>query len=147
MSFLADTNIILRLTQPQHSMYAAAFTSLATLRRRGEIGYLTSQNLIEFWRTCTRPVDQNGLGMTIIEAETELNRVENRFPLLPDLPDIYPQWRRLVTTYAVKGVNVHDARLVAAMLVHGLTHILTFNTTDFRRYAEITSVNPREITD
>ena len=29
---------------------------------------------------------------------------------------------------------------VAAMLVHGLTHILTFNTTDFRRYAEITLV-------
>ena len=45
-------------------------------------------------------------------------------------------------TYKVIGVNVHDARLVAAMLVHGLTHILTFNIADFARYSEITAVNP-----
>ncbi len=44
------------------------------------------------------------------------------------------------------GVNVHDARLVAAMLVHGLTHILTFNTPDFRRFSQITVVHPSEIT-
>ena len=77
MSFLADTNIILRLTQPQHPMYAAAFNSLATLRRRGEIGYLTSQNLIEFWRTCTRPVEKNGLGMTI-RADSVTKRYNER---------------------------------------------------------------------
>lgn len=39
-------------------------------------------------------------------------------------------------------VNVHDTRLVAAMLVHGLTHILTFNISDFLPYPEITAVNP-----
>jgi predicted nucleic acid-binding protein len=49
---------------------------------------------------------------------------------------------RLVVAYGVKGVNVHDARLVAAMLVHGLTHILTFNISDFARYSEITAVHP-----
>ena len=38
-----------------------------------------------------------------------------------------------------------DAKLVAAMLVHGLTHILTFDISDFARYSEITAVNPREI--
>ncbi len=32
------------------------------------------------------------------------------------------------------ATNVHDARLTAAMLVHGLTHILTFNISDFARY-------------
>jgi predicted nucleic acid-binding protein len=29
---------------------------------------------------------------------------------------------------------VHDARLVAAMNVHGVRRILTFNTDDFARY-------------
>lgn len=32
-------------------------------------------------------------------------------------------------------VWVHDARLAATMLAHGLSHILTFNTADFARYA------------
>jgi hypothetical protein len=40
---------------------------------------------------------------------------------------------------------VHDARLVAVMRVHSLTHILTFNTTDFIRYPAITVVHPRDV--
>jgi predicted nucleic acid-binding protein len=34
----------------------------------------------------------------------------------------------------VLGTKVHDARLVAAMNVHGIERILTFNTGDFARY-------------
>jgi hypothetical protein len=38
-------------------------------------------------------------------------------------------------------------RLVAAMLVHGITHILTFNTKDFARYSEIIAVNPTKMNE
>ncbi len=44
-------------------------------------------------------------------------------------------WRQLVVTYNVSGVQVHDAHLVATMLANGVSHILTFNTADFMRYA------------
>ena len=54
-------------------------------------------------------------------------------------------WRRLVVTYAVSGKNVHDAKLVAAMNVHGVKSILTFNAKDFVRYSEITVVSPAEV--
>ena len=60
---------------------------------------------------------------------------------MADTASVYDEWERLVIQYQVKGVNVHDARLTAAMLVHGLTHILTFNIEDFNRYVmEITPV-------
>ena len=36
----------------------------------------------------------------------------------------------------------HDARLVALMKVHGITHVLTLNPIDFARYAEITAITP-----
>lgn len=63
-----------------------------------------------------------------------------------DTPAIFKQWETLVKTYQVKGVNVHDARLVAVMIVNKLSHILTFNVDDFRRYnSEITIVHPNEI--
>lgn len=39
------------------------------------------------------------------------------------------------------------AKLVASMLVHGLTHILTFNFGDFARYSEITAVHPDDVQD
>ena len=62
--------------------------------------------------------------------------------LLPDNEAIYHQWRQLVVTYAVTGVKVHDARLAAAMRVHGVTHLLTLNTSDFERYPGISAVHP-----
>ena len=59
---------------------------------------------------------------------------------------VFNQWERLVNTYEVKGVNVHDARLVAVMLVYNLTHILTFNINDFKKFsAEVTIINPLDI--
>jgi hypothetical protein len=46
----------------------------------------------------------------------------------------------------VKGAKVHDTRLVAFMLVHRLSYILTFNIKDFRRFrTEITPISPKEI--
>ena len=35
-----------------------------------------------------------------------------------------------------------DARLVAAMTVHGVRHVLTFNGEDFSRYPGITVLDP-----
>jgi predicted nucleic acid-binding protein len=51
----------------------------------------------------------------------------------------------LVDTNNVKGVQVHDARLAAAMRIHGISHVLTFNQPDFSRYANITIVRPQDI--
>ena len=56
------------------------------------------------------------------------------FTILPDTPDIYPVWEDLVTRHRVIGKPAHDARLVAAMKVHGLTAILTFDRAGFSRY-------------
>ncbi|OKH37278.1 twitching motility protein PilT [[Phormidium ambiguum] IAM M-71] len=147
MSYLLDTNILLRSSEPSHPMFTMATTATSILLNRGEELYITPQNLIEFWNVCTRPKDKNGLGYSIAETKAEVEKLKTMFPLLPDISAIYPEWERLVSTYQVKGVNVHDARLVAAMLVHGITHILTFNVEDFRRYAEINPVNPGGVTD
>jgi predicted nucleic acid-binding protein len=67
--------------------------------------------------------------------------------LLPDGPPVYAAWRDLVAAHSVSGKQVHDARLVAAMMVHGVTHLLTLNTADFTRYREITAVHPRALVD
>ena len=45
----------------------------------------------------------------------------------------------------VIGKNAHDARLVAAMRVHGVTHLLTFNDQDFARYTGITVLTPAAV--
>jgi predicted nucleic acid-binding protein len=123
-----------------------AANAIRTLRGRGEQLHIVLQNLIEFWNVYTRPIERNGLGRSVAETQAEVNRLKALFPLLLDTEAIYQEWERLVVAYGIRGINVHDARLVAAMLVHGLTHILTFNVSDFARYSEITTINPSTIT-
>lgn len=145
MPYLLDTNVLLRSAESGHPMQAVAVNAVATLLGRGEQLYITPQNLIEFWAVATRPGDVNGLGMTTAEALAELDQLEHQFPLLSDAPAVYQEWRHLLATYNVLGVRVHDTRLVAVMRAHQITHILTFNPGDFRRYAEVVVVQPHEV--
>ena len=45
-----------------------------------------------------------------------------------------------------KIVTSNDPSLVAAMSVHRLTKLLTFNDRDFKRFTEIIVVSPQNIT-
>ena len=65
MRCLLDTNVLLRGFDRNHPMYRVVRRAIITLRRHDNRLYLTSQNLIEFWAVATRPVDANGLGMSI----------------------------------------------------------------------------------
>jgi predicted nucleic acid-binding protein len=42
-----------------------------------------------------------------------------------------------VKQHAVSGKSAHDARIVAAMIVHGIERLVTFNVRDFKRYEGI----------
>jgi hypothetical protein len=54
-------------------------------------------------------------------------KLERILMLLPDSPATYPERKRLVIKHSVQGIKVHDTRLVAAMNVHGVGRILSFN--------------------
>jgi predicted nucleic acid-binding protein len=124
MAHLADTNCLLRWAQPHHPLHPIARAAITELHRRGESVFIAPQNLIEFWNVATRPVNRNGFGLTPAQADQELTRLEGLFLIAPDTPAIFGVWRQLVVAIGVSGVQVHDARLVAVMQVHGLTHIV-----------------------
>ena len=90
--------------------------------------------------------EQNGFGITPAKAASYLARVNRAFPVLPDTPAVHVEWQRLVTDHGVSGKKAHDARLVAAMRVHGIERILTFNTADFRRYPGLSVLHPADVT-
>lgn len=144
MAILFDTNILLRWTQKHHPHFAMAVRVLKALRNRNEELHIAPQNIVEFWAVAIRPLNQNGLGMTIEQAVLEIENLKSLFGLLPELP-LHEEWQRIVTRYRVSGKNVHDARLVAAMSVHGIGEILTFNVQDFARYTEISVLDPSQV--
>ncbi len=143
MLVLVDTNVLLRVVEPLHAHHKPAVAAVRALRQADHVLCLVPQIHYAFWVAATRPLAVNGLGMTPEEADAELkNLAAPLFRFLRDERGIYDPWRDLVRTQRVQGKSAHDARLVAAMQRHGITHILMFNVADFRAYPSITVIDP-----
>jgi predicted nucleic acid-binding protein len=147
MIHLADTNFSLRFAVKQNPQHQIIRQAVRNLRNRGDEICIVPQTCVEFWNVATRPVKNNGFGFSIADADFFLRLIERIFPLLPDDARVHQEWRKLVLSFGVSGVQVHDARIVAAMLIHQVTHILTFNTSDFARYSSIgiVAVDPNKV--
>jgi len=144
-AYLVDTNVLLRFVKPDDRDYPLVRSAVHRLWMAGDDLCYTSQNLAEFWNTCTRPADRHGFGLSIPEVDRRARFVEDQFTFLEDSKAVHDEWRNLVVGHSVSGVQVHDARLVAAMHVHQVTRLLTFNIRDFRRYTRITPVHPQTV--
>ncbi|MGE0883237.1 MAG: type II toxin-antitoxin system VapC family toxin [Blastocatellales bacterium] len=146
MIYFADTNILLRFLNRADPNYTATRAAVRILKSRGDGVVTAAQNLAEFWNTLTRPASaRSGYGLSTVDAEFRLRYIERHFSLLPDSPLAYAEWRRLVTTSGVSGVQVHDARIAALMKTYQVTHIITLNKRDFLRYSGIIPLRPQEI--
>ena len=68
------------------------------------------------------------------EALADTERFAVAFDVLEDGPEVGAQLHDLCRSVALGGRQVHDANIVATMLTHGETRLLTANQGDFRRF-------------
>ena len=142
---LIDSNILIRWVKRDSADYAVVGNAVKRIVDSGLVLCYTSQNLGQFCNVLTRPADRNGYGFRPEQAEQRAEDVETAFRLLPDSPAVHTVWRQLLTAHRISGVQVHDARLVASMLVHQVPRILTYNTRDFQRFGMITAIHPLQL--
>ena len=142
---LSDSKILLRYSDPTHLQYQEAKDAIKQVGRRGDILCIVPQNLVEFRAVATRPVSVNGLGMSQEQVKASLQQFLQFYVLFEETPAIFVEWERLVETYGSEGKQNHDARIVAAMNIHGITAILTFNSADFVRYPGLTVYMPKDL--
>ena len=149
MAYLVDTSILVRLANRADVQHAIAAQTMLELHDLGDVLHVTPQNLIEFRNVATRPVKNNGLGLSLAAADTHAADFEATLPLLIDTPAIFPQWKSIVQSLGIIGKQVHDARLVAVCHVHGVKKLLTFNAAHFSALAKyapgLTIVDPADI--
>lgn len=147
MSYLIDTNILLRLCDKNSPQHLSIRKAINFLKLDNHQLYISFQNCTEFWNVSTRPIDKNGFGLSVTKTANLLKLLEKLFIVIQDDSDIYEYWKKLVIQYEVKGVKVHDARLVAIMKSYQINNILTYNVNDFKRYFSegITALSPDSI--
>lgn len=134
MSILVETSCLLRLPKSADPRRLQTQAAVDRFKSQGEDLVIIAQNLVEFRAVATRPLAVNGMGMTLAEVESELDLLEDTFRLVPDAPNLHQQWRRLCREAGVSGKQVHDTRIAAACAAAGISTILTWNPSDFRRF-------------
>ena len=145
MRVFFDTNIVLRLenrSDALHGMVAEATQNLVT---RGDQPCVAPQVLIEFWAVATRPVNARGFGWTTKRTELEFEKLLTQFEVLESTVAVFSRWRQLVVEYGVSGKQVHDTHIAAAIIEHSVTHLLTLNPDDFKRFPDIEVIHPSEL--
>jgi predicted nucleic acid-binding protein len=144
-SCLVDTSVLLRIARRSDAQHAVADSAITRLASQGAELHYTHQNVAEMWNVMTRPSEHNGFGFSRSEADKQVAAVESGMSLLVDSAAVYQEWRRLVVQHNIKGVQVHDARLAAAMYVHGIVDILTLNARDFGRFTGLNVLHPASV--
>ena len=135
MATLVDTCILLRAFDANYPDYRAIRQTLRKALDDQERLVVTVQNIAEFWNAATRPLENNGQGLSAERAKRRVGIIERVCEVVSEDDVSYARWKRLVEDYAVTGVSVHDARLVSVMLRLEIKQILTLNERHFKRYA------------
>jgi predicted nucleic acid-binding protein len=75
-------------------------------------------------------------------AIADIRRFQSLFEVAHDDDLVVERLLQLLVDYPGSGKQVHDANLVATMLVHGVTGLLTYNAKDFQRFARLVELEP-----
>jgi predicted nucleic acid-binding protein len=144
---LVDTSVVVRVAagagDPRNE---ASVEALARLRAKGATLVVVPQVLYELWAVATRPVSNNGLGLTTAEAVFCCDYLAAPHLLrLVEPPSAVAKWRELVALHEVQGNVTHDAHLAATAIELGVAKLLTYNTADFARFTELDAVTPLDV--
>ncbi len=145
MRILVDTNVLVRSAHVGSRDQAVATAAVRKLRDQRHELRTVPQVLYEYWAVASRATAQNGLGFNVEDVAAQVSGIQILFPTLRDERGILGCWEELALDFKVQGKQAHDARLAAAMQRHGLSHLLTFNVDDFKRYPRIQIIEPRSI--
>lgn len=126
-----DTNVLLTACDEGRSEHDRALVVLNEWPRSGTTLYCSGQILREYVTVATRPQDQNGLGLGRWDATTNVRSFRGRMRFLREDHKVSDRLLGLIDDVECTGKQVHDANVVATMLVHGVTTLVTGNTGDF----------------
>lgn len=136
-----DTNVLVYANNTLSPFCFSARAQLQQAFSNYESVWLSRQVLREFAVIISR--EMQSLGKIDFQLlESTIQRLEEDFFVAEDNQLITFRLLRLLEETNSSGKQVHDANIVATMLVHGLDTILTHNTQDFKRFSHLITLMP-----
>jgi predicted nucleic acid-binding protein len=135
-----DTNILVNASVVSAPFHQNASQALKGLRQSGVELWISRQILREYLATLSRPQSFTA-PLTASTLSADLIYFQAQFRIAEDGPTVTASLLQLINHTPVGGRQIHDANIVATMTVHSLQNLLTYNVSDFKRFASIISIN------
>jgi predicted nucleic acid-binding protein len=132
---MLDTNVLLAATDEGRAEHDQALQVVNDWPARGTTLYTSGQIMREYLAVATRPAERNGLGLNLADALANVRALRGRTSLLAEDGKVADRLLALLDDIECGGTQVHDANVVATMLVHGIDAVVTINLDDFTRFA------------
>lgn len=138
---LLDTNILVYSRDEASPFFASTVKALKNIIINGAQPCIHRQVLREYVSVTTKP-SPRGLGSNIGRALQDVEEFEAFYLVLPEPDGAWSSWKQLLREHGVTGLRIHDAYIVAVMMVYGISSILTFNIEVFADFPAIKPVTP-----
>jgi len=132
--YFIDTNVLLTASDRDRPNHAEAVQFLESSLSGERRLFANGQVFREYLVVATRPLENNGFGLTPSDALTNLEAFGKCIQLLDESQTVAQQLQQLVKQHSLKGKRIHDANLVATMRENGLTQLKTYNYGDFSSF-------------
>ena len=140
-SVMVDTNVLVYAAIEDAPFHATAASAICRCVREGADFWISRQILREFVACLTRP--QLFAPLPSRSAVLQQAREwESRALVAEDSAHVTEILFDLLDRFPVGGKQVHDANIVATMLAHGISTLLTNNPADFRRFSRTITLRP-----
>lgn len=136
-----DTNVLVYATVVTAPNHAIARHALAEQRSAGAELWISRQVLREYAAVLTRP-QTFATPMSGSDVAAGVRSLERQFRVADDTSAVTVRLVQLLEEVPTGGKQVHDANIVATMLVNGVSTLLTANAPDFARFAPRIRVTP-----
>lgn len=136
-----DTNVLIRATIDTAPLHQEAREMLDALWE-ARVELVTSQQVLrEYMANTTRPQTYSP-PLPTHEVLSQVEDFRKNFTVCVDTPAVLVKLIELVSKVPVGGKQIHDANIVATMLVFNVDELLTNNFADFERYRAFIRVIP-----
>lgn len=134
---LVDTNVLLEATDEGRRLHHHALELFRNASDAGVDLFLGTQVLREYLVVATRPIENNGLGMTSDHAIENLKRFQKRASLVAETlaaAELFMEW---VGKYQIRGKRLHDLQILATASVAGMHALITANEKDYPNFSPL----------
>jgi predicted nucleic acid-binding protein len=130
-----DTNVLIRMLYDTLPSHQECYIAVERLRDADSELWISRQIIRECLVRMTHPTTFSE-PLSIEQALMQIDTLYTLFKIADETDSVTQRLFELLRTTSTRGKQIHDANIVATMLVYGIGTLLTINVSDMKRFAD-----------